>query len=124
MTPNDVTAALNGDTIYQNGSCANGSQCEAGETNVGNDGVIIENSRNTIHQGDSTTSTETSAKSSSSATTGKTHTTVLKGCPAGTLTVPNGGGCMTKCANGNYTLNGKAGCISQGSSLPAMIMLV
>ena len=38
MNVNDVDAALSGSTIAQNGSCENGSQCEAGETNIGNDG--------------------------------------------------------------------------------------
>ena len=61
MTVNTVDAALNGATIAQNGSCTNGSQCEAGETNIGNDGGIVIGNHNTIHQGDSTTQTSSSA---------------------------------------------------------------
>jgi hypothetical protein len=43
MTPNDVSSAITNDTIYQSGECENNANCTAGETDVGDAGVVVLN---------------------------------------------------------------------------------
>ena len=91
MTVNDVDAALVGDTIYQNGACAAGAQCTAGETDIGNDGGIVLGNHNSVEQGDATTITSSSANSSSDA--GPSGSTAQQASQHNSGTGPSSLGC-------------------------------
>ena len=110
MTPNDVNSAIYNDTIYQSGQCRDNSNCTAGETDVGDAGVVVLNYGDRFQQGDSKTRTTSGSQNGSN--TGGSHMT-NGGSNGGS---GSGGPPKPKpyfCKNGAISLTGIKGCYTK-----------
>ena len=130
MTPNDVNSAITNDTIYQSGECKDDSNCTAGETDVGDAGVVVLNYGDRFQQGDSKTRTASGSQDGSNPgnTAGGSHMTnggsgsgappkpVVYNCPNGAISFTGIMGCYTKCPCSDEYATSPAKCAAMGYS--------